>query len=261
MSDLKQEMVMLYARLDDLRAVSERGEVAMSSFLTPSELHFAAAYLRRAGCSFFEYGGYPDAERKRIYTLPDYLEGIADAAQLCEYGYNTYITPLKISGSGFVRLTHRAFMGSVLGLGIERSVIGDIAICSDSGALLFCDASMADFVLQNLERVGKDKVKVGFASPNEYLNIKRSYEPLNDTVASPRLDCVVAALCSLSRERAGQTVISGLVELEYENEERPDREVKPPCIISVRGYGKYRVLSLGDKTRKGRYRLFAEKFI
>ena len=52
-----------------------------------------------------------------------------------------------------------------------------------------------------------------------------------------------------------------LAELDYETEERPDRTVNAPCTVSVRGQGKFRVLSVNDKTRKGRYRLVAEKFL
>jgi RNA-binding protein YlmH len=85
--------------------------------------------------------------------------------------------------------------------------------------------------------------------------------PISDTVASPRLDCIVGALCSLSREKARATVESGLVELDFEREERPDRTVSAPCIISVRGYGRFRINSVSDMTKKGRYRLNAEKFV
>ena len=40
-----------------------------------------------------------------------------------------------------------------------------------------------------------------------------------------------------------------------------DRTVEPPAVLSVRGYGKYRIDTLGDKTRKGRLRLLAVRYI
>jgi RNA-binding protein YlmH len=80
-------------------------------------------------------------------------------------------------------------------------------------------------------------------------------------VASSRLDCVVAAVCSLSRERARAVVESGLVELDFECEERADRAINPPCVISVRGFGRFKINSVSDKTKKGRYRLLAQKYL
>ena len=57
------------------------------------------------------------------------------------------------------------------------------------------------------------------------------------------------------------SIVSSLVELNYNCEERPDKEVTVPSIISVRGVGKFKVVSLSDKTKKGRYRLVAEKYL
>ena len=89
----------------------------------------------------------------------------------------------------------------------------------------------------------------------------RKTQPIRDTVASPRLDAVVAALCNLSRERARAAVVSGLVEIDFESEERPDRTLSADTTVSVRGFGRYRVTALSDKTKKGRYRLEAEKYV
>ena len=114
---------------------------------------------------------------------------------------------------------------------------------------------------ENLERVGRDKVKVYRIDFDESILPERKVLKINDTVASARLDCVVASLCSLSRERAKEKITSSLVELNYECEERPDRIIDTPSVISVRGVGKFRVISLSDVTRKGRYRLVGEKFL
>ena len=56
-------------------------------------------------------------------------------------------------------------------------------------------------------------------------------------------------------------MVSGFVEVDFETEERPDRTVSAPCTVSVRGYGRFRLLSVEDKTKKGRYRLVAEKYL
>ncbi len=260
MSDVR-EFDALFARLDDLCHRAERGEVAVSVFLSPRELHFAAAYLRRSGAHFFAFGGYDGAERQRIYILPDYMESAEDVQGLDDFGVSHGISAVRVLPSGYRKLSHRDFLGSVLGLGIERSVIGDILVDDGSRAVIFCDTAMQDFLASELCKVANDKVRTQTAELSAIALPERRYAQINDTVASPRLDCIVGSLCSLSRERAKEAVVAGLVEIDFETEERPDRVVEAPALVSVRGYGRYRVLSVSDLTKKGRYRLAAEKFL
>ena len=263
-----EQRELLYARLDDLYGLSQRGELGMSDFLSPAELHFASVYLRRRGVSFFSYGGYFGAERQRIYIFPDYM-GIDEAFSgdvekyLEDFGFSADIAAVKIIGSGYRRLTHRDFLGSVLGLGIERSVVGDILISEPEGkeAVILCNGGIAEFILSELSFVASDKIKTKRVDRGEWNAPERRMQPIHDTVASGRLDAVVAALCNLSRDKARTAVESGLVEIDFESEERPDKAVNAPAVISVRGVGKFRVLSLCDKTKKGRYRLEAEKYL
>lgn len=266
----RPELKALVARLEDLIALKSRGELGVSQFLTPKELHIAEEYLKRAGTAYAIFGGYPSAERARVYLLPDYMEELSASGgtddfeeKLSEYGYSTDITLLKINASGYRRLTHRDFLGSVLGLGVERSVMGDIVLLDAEGkeAVFACDSTISDFFLGELAFVANDKVKVTVADGRSISFPERRTEPVHDTVATPRLDAVVAALCGLSRERARGAVEAGLVELDFEREERADKTVNAPSLISVRGYGRYKILSLSDKTRKGRYRLEAEKYV
>ena len=235
--------------------------MGISAFLSPRELHYALAYLRRDGTRALEYGGYDAAERKRLYLLPEYMEEIGSTDEFCEYGEQTCIEAVLVRGSGFVKLSHRDYMGSLLGLGIERSVIGDIVVIDDFSAIVFCDAKIVEFLLCEWREAGRDRLKCERKSVDGDFIPKRSYANISDTVASARLDCVVAALCNLARERARTCVVSGECELEYECETRPDREIVAPAIISVRGYGKFRVLSVSEQTKKGRLRLSAQKFL
>ena len=254
----------LAARIGDLFDASQRGEVAVSDFLTPRELRVAERCVRSLGAKYFAYGGYPDAERCRLYILPDYMDG-ADLSfmMLADYGYGTSVSVLRIIGSGYRVFTHRDILGSLLGLGIERSVLGDLLILGDEGreAIVLCDEVISDFILKELTHVANDKVRVVRQGDGEWEVPVKKTRPINDTVASARIDAVVAALCDLSREKAREAVVSGLVEIDFESEERPDRAVNAPSVISVRGVGRFKVLSLSDKTKKGRYRLVAEKYV
>lgn len=251
----------LFLRLDDLKKCAIRGEIGVSAFFSPRESFYAKKYLDGRGDAYIAFGGYRGAQRERIYLLPEYMESTSDVYGFSDFGSDSGIAALMIKGSGFVRLSHRDFMGALLGLGIERSVLGDIVTLDESSAVVFCDTRIAEFLAIHLETVGRDKVKIGSAVIGEDFTPEIKVAPIGDTVASPRLDCVVGALCSLSRERAKEAICEELVELDYESVTRPDKEIVAPCLISVRGYGKFRILSLSDRTKKGRYRLLAEKFL
>lgn len=269
----------LYARLGDLIALSERGEVAFTPFLSPREAMYAQSYLS----SYIEdglaclWGGYTAAERVRAIILPAYIEGMISLAspvdaspcqKLLDAGFDELalevsglVATLSLAGSGFRDLTHRDYLGSVLGLGLERDVIGDILVLDTSHAYLFCKGEMVPFLQENLTHVANDPVRISILDPHTPISYQKTTKAIRDTVASPRLDCVVAALCNLSRERAQSTIRQGLVELNYEACESCDENLTPPCVLSVRGTGKFRVLSFDGETRKGRLRMVAEKYV
>ncbi len=268
----------LCARLDDLCRYAQRGETGVSAYLTPREAKYAAAHLAgrmRAGIALL-WGGYAGAERVRAAVLPDYAEGLTDPDALGRDPISTLtvagledlaaalseaICAVSVKGSGFRELSHRDYLGSVLGLGLERDTIGDILLPDPHSAILITSAHTADFLLTQLEKVSTDTVKVSRLPAGTAVAATRRTQPVTDTVASQRLDCVVAALCNLSREKAQMTVKAGLVELDYELCEACDTTVEAPATITVRGYGKFAVRDFDGVTRKGRIRLVAEKYI
>ena len=268
----------LLARLDDLCDKAARGEWAATPYLTPREAKYARARLSariESGCAVV-WGGYPEAERVRAVILPDYTEGLVDpaalmsdpAAALRDAGLDDLaetvrgaVCPVQVRGSGFRELSHRDYLGSVLGLGLERDTVGDILIPDSHSAILLTDTRVGDFLITQLEKVATDTVRVSRLPEGTALTGTRRLQPITDTVASERLDCVVAALCNLSREKAQMAVRSGLVELDYEAVEACDTTVEAPAVISVRGFGKFAVHAFDGTTRKGRIRLVAGKYM
>ena len=251
-----KETEFLFSHLEDLYQSAESGVMRASEFLTPRQLMQAKRYLAGRGISdrAVIYGGYGYAERARVYFLCDYMTAEEDMALtelLSLYGYDDPTVILRIDGSGFRSLSHRDFLGSILSLGIERDVIG---------AYVFCDRTIADFIAENLHKVARDGVKVSQTSLPEGDFGQRSYREIRDTVASLRLDSVIACALGLSRECAKRTVLSGICEINYESEDAPDREMCAGDVFSVRGYGKYRLASLGGENARGRLRILIHKY-
>lgn len=259
----KSERETLFARLEDLILRTERGEPAVSPFLSPRELHAAEVYLTGRGAEYRAFGGYEEAERKRVYLLPAYMNGGEDwQEELATFGYAVDIDLLRIRGSGYRVLTHRDFLGSLLALGLERDVLGDLAVAEGGmEASLFCDSRISVFLQSEWSRAANDKVTVKREPLDSFCFAGRKTEPIRDTVASARLDCVIAALCGLSREKAQQLIRNGSVEVDFEEEARPDRTVAEAALLSVRGFGRYRIGAFNGQTKKGRLRLEAEKYL
>ena len=269
---------LLLSRLDDLCDRGARGEAGVSPYLTPREAKYARIHLfaRLRGGTAVLWGGYPEAERVRAVILPDYAEGLIDpeslaadpVAALVGAGLDDLadtireaVCPIHVKGSGFRELSHRDYLGSILGLGLERDAVGDILIPDAHSAILFTDARVGDFLAVSLTKVATDTVKISRLPEGVPLAGTRRLQPISDTVASQRLDCVVAALCNLSREKAQMAVKAGLCELDYEAVEDCSATVDAPAVISVRGYGKFAVHAFDGVTKKGRVRLVAGKYV
>lgn len=260
---------LLLSRLEDATDRCRRGSVATLSYLTPQEKRRIFGELGRRGMQDAAYfwGGYEEAERTCLFLLPDYLvqmrEGISDGEMPVLLGevLAERVSAVKIRGSGYRSLNHRDYLGSVLGLGLERDAIGDIAVQSEHEAVLFCSLRIAQFLCENLGKVASDSVRCEPYAVDATFTDGRRYRPISDTVASARLDCVVAALANLSREETKELIQSGLVELEYEVETRTDLTLTPPATLSVRGYGRFIVRAFDGETKKGRLRLRADQLI
>lgn len=261
-----KEAKLFFARLDDLERRARGGAVCHSSFLTPSEAYKAEKYFEAKGnkdriCFF---GGYFDAQRKQIFLLPEYIADCAEGDAVFDMigdEIEGAIVSLKINGSGFRTLTHRDYLGSILALGIEREKLGDICIIDEHSAIVFCSAEVADYLLFELDSIGNDKVKVSREQLDKNMRSTQKYQAFSDTVASERLDCVVASLCNLAREKAQNLIKGGFVDHNYETAFKIDVKCEEGDIISARGYGKFIIRDISQATKKGRLRLFADKYV
>ncbi len=265
-SDNKEQKLFI-ARLDDHASEREKGRVSHSDFLTPSESFAAEKYLSSLGIKdkICFFGGYFAAERKQIFLLPDYVSDYLPKTEseryemLCEE-FEGSISALEIKGSSYKKLTHRDYLGSVLALGIKRSAIGDICMLGDSSAIIFCLASVEGLILTELQKIGADKVSIKKIKPDVNMPSCLKFKQVSDTVASNRIDCIVSALCTLSREKAQETIRAGLCTHNYSECEKTDLDVNENDVISVRGHGKFIIRSLSGTTKKGRIRLIADKY-
>lgn len=154
--------------------------------------------------------------------------------------------------------SHRDFLGSIIGAGIKREMLGDIMLQEES-AYVVCSKEVSDFILYNVDRIGSLSVKVQLA---EQLNIaEENVNIINATVASLRLDSIIGAGFGLSRTKAAELIKSGRVRVNWEEKDLTSKVIKQSDVISIRGKGRIILEEISGNTRKDRIRITIKKFV
>ena len=246
MAQNEAERLIIAKALDKARQAEMQGQLALGDFHDPAQLAVLQRVMRhrRGEARLFSFGGFNGAERTRVCLAPEDLAP----------GYNDFalsVVSLTPRSKG-AKLEHRAVLGSMMSLGIKRDKIGDVVIL-DTGAFVIVDSAIAEQI--GMDTVGSEPVSVDLRG----LDVLKGYEPVfvsaTVTVASMRLDALVAAIYRLSRADAAALISRGLVKVNHVPTAAVAHEVKEGELLSVRGKGRAKVNRLLGNTQKGRLRL------
>ncbi len=229
--------------LDLARRADKYAAPVNTAFLTPAEQAQLRAFFARERIEAVFRGGGEDCERCAAFFLPAWQE--EDALDI-----SGAIAALEIT-CAFGSPGHRDYLGAILALGVRRECLGDIRV-QGSTAWVFCLASIAPYLCTNLESVGRCGVKVRQLALSDVPAPERHTRQVRFTVRSLRLDSVLAGAFGLSRGAAASAVAQGLVSVNYLPCGKPDRQVVPGDVLSLRGRGRATVGEPGGRTRKDR---------
>ena len=245
---------MLLAKLwDKIQAGFQRNIPTHTGFLSPRELEMAR-YLFGEPEGLHVFGGYPDAERKMLLFLPDYLD------ETWLTGEDSPCICLRASFYQGDSPNHRDFLGALMGAGITRESVGDICVDEDS-CDFFVIQEIAPYVLQNFTSAGRAHVRLT-AIPLESARIPApEVKEIRDTLASLRLDSVVAGGFRIGRSLAGQYIAAGKVAVDGLPCEKSDKLVSQGAKISLRGMGKICLDSVGSRTKKDRISVIIHRYV
>lgn len=196
------------------------------------------------------YGGYKDAERVLLINLPDY-------AFLENEHPLTVIRASKTEGGRV--LTHRDYLGSLVGLGIKRELLGDILVRED-GADIIVMEDIADFILMHYGKAGRTSLSLSQHDICELIVPEQKKTVITDTVASLRLDSVIASAFGLSRSKASEAITRGIVFVNHMEVTKPDFQVSEGDKLTLRGKGKACLVEIGGKSRKDRQYITIERY-
>lgn len=230
--------------------------VTASGFLDSHEQALTRnAVMHAAGVRTLMYGGYDDAERRMLVCIPAELP-ISD-----EEATEGLVSVLRVKKHAISRsLSHRDYLGSILGLGIERRLIGDILV-RDDGADIFIVPEAADFLLREYHQVGRTEVRTEGLSVRDVIIPDVRCEMIRDTVSSVRLDSVISSAFRLSRSNAAEAIRKGLVSVDHVECLKTDSKVEEGAILTLKGKGKAVLEEIGSESRKNRIWIRVKRYL
>ena len=229
----------LFAHIYDMASTSfNHNKICYGMFLSESEQSDLIKKTAFLPCPHTLFGGYDDAERKMVAFLPSFAEA------------NFPISVLNIKTPNIGKLSHRDFLGSLLGLGIKREKCGDIIINEDSCSVILHN-DIARFASDNLLRVGREGVSTSIDSIDSLVLPEKEFSYITGTVSSPRLDAIVALFIKSGRNQAAEFISSGRVFVNGICTMKNDMHLSGGERISVRGKGRA-IIEFGGQSKKGR---------
>ena len=245
---------LLLAKLwDKINAGMRKNIPANTCFLSPREQEMAR-FLFGEPEGLYTFGGYPEAERKMLVFLPDYLEESAlreeDSPVVC----------LRCSFYQQDSPSHRDFLGALMGAGIGRETVGDI--CVGKGSCdFFVTSEIAPYILQNFTSAGRTRVHIQRISLTDAHIPAPEVKEIRDTLASLRLDSVISSGFRIGRSLACQYVQTGKAAIDGLLCEKPDKTVEEGASVTVRGLGKIQLHAVNGRTRKDRISVVIHRYV
>lgn len=245
---MADELQILKNRFKELYDRSRnRGIYFYSEFLN---LYEQTVLFNEIKYGFTLYGGFEDAERKLACFGDENEFGYAPAPPIAL----VKVSPLSQKFSD--DLTHRDFLGSLIGLGIKREALGDIVITGNT-AYVFCLESICRYITDNLIKVRRTSVKCETVENLPENALPKPKEKLL-IVSSMRLDTGISAVYDISRSKSAALVESEKVFINSKLTDSLSKNIEIGDTVSVRGYGRFRYKDIAGGTKKGRTRIICE---
>jgi len=218
-------------------------KVILTNFLNVREQVIAKEVLNKENFnSYLFFGGYDEAEYKRLLISP-YTLCLSDTLiKIIEIDYNKRYLTLK----------HRKVLGALMNLGIKREVIGDILIGDKSYIII--SSSIFEFLLREFKTISgvpislKEVPKLtGDFSPN--------YDEKKVTCQSMRLDLLLSKMYNLNRNESKKLVCAGDIKVNHELSLNPSLVLNENDVISIRHKGRIKIIKIEGKTKKDKFKI------
>lgn len=250
----KDEQPFIEKVMDWKKDVEYRHSVKLTDFLDPREQQIVQAIVGSGDdIEASSYGAFKGAERQRMIIYPSYLSMEKEDFQIKVYSVQY---PSK-----FTQLRHQDILGALLSLGITRNRFGDILV-KDDEIQFAVSKEIADYVKMNLQMVGKVKIQLDEVDDeSKFIQLDEKYIEQTLTVSSMRLDNILSTVLNMARAKAQAYIKGGKVKVNFTIREDNAFEIQEGDLISVRGFGRMKILSIEGRTNKDKVRLKVGKIV
>jgi len=273
-----KEMEYLASKLYNSYEVAKEYEIVSftEEFYTPN--FWKKLGKRMDGLNVICDGVFADSDRRQIAFVPDsFIAGNReDDEKFEEYAdFNNEFNGnsfqfsnklLKISiDSRFREYLHKDFLGSLMGLNIKRELMGDLILENEGRKIsgyIPVSEKIADYIISELKQIGKASCEIEIIdTKNKNVLPQYKYDDKLITVPSKRLDSIVSTITNLSRTKVIEPIEKGKVLVDYVEEKDKSRMLEIGSLITIRGFGKYKLFLDKGETKKGKERILVKKYI
>lgn len=245
MDETEKELRQLGMRMRELAERAYRSQqYTFTGFLSLYEQNeFYQIQKETAYAGYTMWGGAPACERQMLRF------GTAEAFGY-EEAFPIQCICMEPAAQKFAdKLTHRDFLGALMNLGIERSMLGDIFL-KDNVGYVYCMDTMTDFIIKNLDKVKHTNVRCSICS--EAPEGRQELSPKNISVASERIDGILAKLYGMSRNGSIEQFQQKKVFINGRLCENNSTLLKAGDVVTLRGYGKFIYQGVLYTSKKGK---------
>lgn len=223
----------------------------LTDFLDPREQHILKTLIGENGSITYKlFGGISEGERKRALIMPDYLLPAEKEFQISLFEIDY---PIK-----FVSIEHPQVLGSLMSLGLKRGKFGDI-LMKDGRVQFFTASEISDYLKSNLESIGRASIRIKELALEEAIATDELWMEQDITVSSLRLDTIISGIHHISRQKSQLFIQQGLVKVNWTSIENVSFECAEGDLLSVRGYGRVKIMSIEGRTKKDKWRIVVGK--
>lgn len=207
----------------------------LTPFINPHQEKLLKILAKTYGLACSSSGEFVSSEYVRVLLYPDYFQP--------EFSDFEISLQEIVYSNKFEYLTHAKILGTVINqLGIERKLFGDILVDEERAQIMINQQFLLLFQdgLISLEE----------RSFTEKIDKLEQYRELDLSVSSFRLDVLLSNVLKLSRNQANQLIEKKLVQVNYHVVDKSDYTVQVGDLISVRKFGRLRLLQDKGQTKK-----------
>ncbi|MDR0299668.1 MAG: cell division protein [Streptococcaceae bacterium] len=232
-----------------MRQVEDKGYLYLTYFLNPREREILENVANGHFLKFFF--SPKEAEYARVIIAPDYYESSLEDFE---------ISLLEITyPNKFGSISHRQILGTFIHeTGLQRREIGDI-VTGNGKAQIYVNSKLRDYFLDKVKEINHLALRIKEIPLSERIEAEEKSETLTILASSMRLDKIISAGLTISRNLAVNMIQSKRIKVNYTEMERNDFTLQDGDLISIRGHGRIKILRQLGLSKKDKIKVEIEK--